>query len=155
MKRHVRAFALFYAPCFLVQGIGGWLTQQSVMDWYPSLVKSPLTPPGYVFGIAWSILYLLMALAAARIYVIRGTWRSRSLVWWGMQLLLGLLWSAVFFGQREVMLGLGIIVVSWGAVAWVTWRFWRIERLAGALMLPLLLWVTFATYLNGFIVLHN
>lgn len=155
MKRRVLAFLIFYLPCFVVQAIGGYLTQQSVMDWYPTLNKSSLTPPGYVFGVAWSILYALMALAASRVYVVRGTWRSRSLVWWGIQLVLGLLWSAVFFGHREVMAGLVIIVINWAVVVYVADRFWKAERLAGALMVPLMGWLTFATYLNGFILLNN
>ncbi len=155
MRARILAFLKFYAPCFVVQTIGGLITQQSVMTWYPTLTKSALTPPGYVFGIAWTILYLLMALAASRIYVVRGTFRSRSLVWWGIQLVLGLLWSIVFFGQQQVALGLVITLINGAAVAFVTWRFWRIERIAGILMLPLLGWLTFATYLNGFILTHN
>lgn len=154
-NKHVfLSFLAFYAACFVVQTLGGLITQQSVMSWYPTLTKSALTPPGYVFGIAWTMLYILMALAASRIYAIRGTLRSRSLVWWGIQLVLGLLWSIVFFGQQQVALGFVIILLNWAAVAFVTRRFWRIEKRAGALMLPLLLWVSFASYLNGFIVLH-
>ena len=155
MKHRIRTFLAFYAPCFVVQGLGGWITQQSVMSWYPTLTKSALTPPGAAFGIAWTILYVLMALAASRVYTVRGTWRSRSLAWWMIQLLLGLIWSGVFFGNREIELGLAIILVNWAVVAFVTFRFWRIERLAGALMLPLLAWLTFASYLNGFMVVAN
>lgn len=139
----------------MVQMVGGWLTQLSVTSWYPTLTKSSLNPPGYVFGIVWSILYVLMALAAARVYFIRQSARSRSLAWWTIQLVLGLLWTAVFFGQREMMLGLVVILMSWLAVAFVTIRFYQIDRLAGLLMLPLLCWISFASYLNAFIVAHN
>ncbi|MES2984578.1 MAG: TspO/MBR family protein [Pseudomonadota bacterium] len=151
----VIAFVAFYALCFIVQSIGAYVTQLSVHDWYPALAKSSLTPPGMVFGIAWTILYLVMAGAATCIYRARGTWRSRSLAWWLIQLLLGLMWSLVFFGQRAIDLGFIIILLNWVAVAFTTYRFFRIERMAGWLMVPLLLWLSFACYLNGFILTHN
>lgn len=155
MKRRITSFIAFYIPCFVVQVVGGLMTQQSVTTWYPTLMKSQFTPPGFVFGIAWTILYALMALAASRVYVNRGTWRSRSLVFWAAQLLLGLIWTGVFFGMREINIGAHIILFSWGAAVITAERFWRIEKLAGWLMAPLVLWLTFATYLNVYIATHN
>lgn len=151
MKQKILIFLGFYALCFLVQGIGGYVTQFSVRDWYVGLEKSALTPPGAAFGIAWTLLYFLMAVAATRVYLKRKTLRSRSLCWWGIQLLLGLIWTFVFFGQREVMLGFVVIVANWAAVAFTLYRFWRIDRVAGWLLVPLFLWLSFASYLNGFI----
>lgn len=154
MKR-ISQFFIFYIPCLAVQLIGGYFTQLSVTTWYVGLKKSSLTPPGAVFGITWTLLYILMAIAATRIYRIRGTFKSRSLVWWLAQLLLGLIWTMVFFGSRDILLGFTVITANGLAVAFVTYRFWRVDRLAGGLLLPLLAWLIFATYLNGFILYAN
>lgn len=155
LKRALVPFLVSYGLCFVVQSVGAYLTQLSVNEWYPTLNKSPLTPPGVYFGIVWTTLYFLMALAATRIYLKRGTWRSRTFVWWLAQLLLGLLWSAVFFGHREPALGLMVILANWIAVAVTLYRFSRIDRLAAALIVPLLVWLSFATYLNQYIWQHN
>lgn len=146
-----RRFLIFYVPCLLVQLIGGYFTQLSVTTWYQTLDKSALTPPGIAFGIAWTILYFLMAVAATRIHLKRKTFRSRSLVWWAIQLLLGLIWCIVFFGNREIALGFAVILANLVAVAVTLYRFYRIDTVAAWLMAPLLAWLMFASYLNGFI----
>lgn len=155
MKHQIKQTFAFYVPCFVIQTLGGMITQQSVTTWYVTLNKSILTPPGFVFGIVWTILYAMMAVAAARIYALRGTLNSRSLIWWGIQLILGFLWTCTFFGQQQVTQALAIIVVNWLAVAVVVKRFWFADRIAGRLMLPLLLWLSFAVYLNAVVVLRN
>lgn len=155
MKQQLKQTLAFYAPCFLLQTLGGMITQTSVTTWYVSLNKSMLTPPGFVFGIVWTILYAMMAVAAARIYALRGTLNSRSLIWWGIQLVLGFLWTCTFFGQHQTTRALMILVVNWLAVAVVVKRFWFVDRIAGRLMLPLLLWLSFALYLNAAVVVMN
>lgn len=151
-----KSLALFYLAVFAVQMAGNYFTMQSVGTWYPTLVKSQLTPPGYWFGIVWTILYILMAIAAWRVYRIErlGYFSSTLKLWW-LQLILGLLWSATFFGMRELELGLAVILLVWLAVIATIARFLCIERMAGYLLVPLGLWVSFATYLNGFITFHN
>lgn len=152
MKRKLGIFVIFYGLCLIVQLLGGYVTQLSVHDWYQGLAKSELTPPGAVFGIVWTILYFLMALAATRIYLIRGTLRSSTMVWWFIQLILGLIWSFVFFGHREVLLGLVVITLNWTAVIDTIQKFEKIDRKAALMMAPLLAWITFAAYLNAVIV---
>jgi tryptophan-rich sensory protein len=148
------AFLGFYALCFAVSAAGGYFTQMSVTSWYVTLHKSPLTPPGMVFGIVWTILYLLMALAATRVYGRTGTLRSPALRWWLVQLLMGLIWCEVFFGQREIMAGMQVMLANWLAVAITIALFRRIDRVAAWMMLPLLLWLSFASYLNFYILQH-
>lgn len=152
MQRKVSVFIGFYGLCLIVQLIGGYVTQLSVHDWYQGLAKSELTPPGAVFGITWTILYFLMAVAATCIYLIRNTLRSSSMVWWFIQLILGLIWSFVFFGHREPGLALIVITINWTAVIDTIRKFEKHDSKAALMMCPLLAWLTFAAYLNAVIV---
>lgn len=154
-RRRIGMFLLFYAFALVAQFGGGYFTQMSVTTWYADLTKSPLTPPGIAFGIAWTALYLLMSLAAERVYHRTGTLHCRPLRWWFIQLILGLDWCLVFFGQRQIGQGLVIILCGWLAVALTLYFFRRVDKGAALLMVPLLLWMSFATYLNLYIWLHN
>lgn len=154
-KRRILHFIAFYAAAFIVQAVGGLFTQLSVTTWYQTLNKSELTPPGMWFGIAWTTLYFLMSLAAERVYHRTGTLHCHAIRWWCIQLLLGLAWCIVFFGQREILHGLQVIVVSWVATALTLYLFKRVDKIAALLMVPLLLWLSFATYLNFFIWQNN
>lgn len=151
----LRPLLVTYGLCLVVQLVGSYFTTQSVTSWYPTLEKSPLTPPGYMFGVVWTILYVMMAVAAARIVRRTGRWNSRPLRWWFIQLMAGLLWTMLFFGMRDVDQALLVLSLAWAATVLSVIYFWRTERLAGLLMLPLLAWVSFACYLNNYIVLHN
>ncbi len=151
----ITCFLWFYGLTLGIQLLGAYFTSMGVQDWYPALVKSPLTPPGPVFGIVWSILYALMALAACRIYGCGDRSDKRPLLWWVAQLLLGFIWCILFFGLQGVLAGFIIICCTTLAVIVTTLLFWRIDPLAGMLMLPLLLWLTLATHLNLFILLNN
>lgn len=155
MKRNVIALVGFYIPVLFVQFFGSYITEQSVMDWYPTLAKSELTPPGFVFGIVWTILYLLMTIAAWRVWRIERRLNTPAQRMWLMQLLAGLAWTCVFFGMKLPQVGLAMIACVVIAVAITLRRFMAIDRLAGRLMVPLLLWVSFATYLQLVIVMAN
>ena len=148
-------FTCFYALCFVVQTGGAYFTQFSVTTWYAGLDKSPLTPPGMYFGIVWTTLYLLMALAAMRVYHKTQTLRSHALRWWLIQLILGFLWSVMFFGNQAVLSAFQIILANLVAIGVMLVFFRRIDRLAALMLAPLFLWVSFASYLNYFILTHN
>ena len=154
-SRRIATFIGFYVLCLVVQFAGAYFTQRSVTTWYVGLHKSPLTPPGIYFGIVWTALYFLMALAATRVYQRTQTLHCRALRWWTIQLLLGFLWSILFFGEKEIILGLEVILLNLLAIAFTGWFFLRVDRLAGLLILPLLLWVGFASYLNYYILVNN
>lgn len=118
--------------------------------WYDSLVLPTFTPPSYLFGIVWPILYAMM-LAAAVIIIKRG-WqtpgvRVASLVFI-IQLALNLSWSPIFFGLHSIGVAAIVIAVLWLAIAANLLLFWRLSRLAGILLVPYLLWVSFALVLN-------
>jgi len=117
-------------------------------DWYEALRKPPLNPPNWIFAPVWSVLYLCMAVAAWLV------WRADSsdrgpLALWGGQLALNALWSLLFFGLHATGVALLEIVVLLALLFVTTAAFLRRSRLAGALLVPYVAWVGFATYLNA------
>ena len=140
----------FVALCLGVAAIGGWATSISVDGWYQTLDKPRWTPPDRVFAPVWTILYLMMAVAAHRVWRRAGVKGGRGpLALFGVQLALNLLWSILFFGLQRIGLALLDIVLLWTAIAATAVAFWRIDRLAGILLLPYLGWVTYAVALNA------
>ncbi len=128
----------------------GWIGSRYIPgQWYAALAKPAWTPPDAVFGPVWSLLYLLMGIAAWLVWRRAGFKRAGgALALFIGQLGLNALWSYLFFGAHLIGVALLELAVLGGAVLLVTIRFWRRERPAGLLMLPYLLWVGFAFYLN-------
>lgn len=147
----------FLLVVFGVAATGGWFTQSSLSDWYAGLQKPALTPPNIVFPIVWNALYLLMAVAAWLVWRTAGSFKAAAapLTVFFIQLALNFLWSALFFGLRSPGLGLIEIIPLWVAILATLILFSRVNRLAGLLILPYLLWVSFASYLNASIWLLN
>lgn len=117
--------------------------------WFDALVKPEAMPPGWAFGVAWTILYVLMALALAMVIHARGAkGRGIAILLFLVQLVLNLLWSPLFFRAHQVDNALVLILVLFAAVAVTALLFWRIRRAAGLLLLPYLAWLAFASFLN-------
>lgn len=114
--------------------------------WYAGLHKPPFTPPDFVFPLVWTLLYILMAIAAWRIWRTRGLHHALAL--FILQLSLNAAWMPVAFGAQRLGLALLLIAALWAALSATVRTFWRINRIAGALLVPYLLWVTYAAYLN-------
>lgn len=135
---------------FTASAIGGLATAANVRSWYPTLTKPEWNPPAWVFGPVWTLLYILMAVAAWRIWRRREVPGARAaLLGHGLQLVLNAGWSLLFFGLRNPGAALVEIVMLWFLLAWLFVRFRRIDPIAGWLWLPYLLWVSFATVLNA------
>jgi benzodiazapine receptor len=118
-------------------------------EWYAGLVKPVLTPPAWVFGPVWTLLYLMMAIAAWLVWRTLGlTGALGPLGLFLMQLALNALWSYIFFGLQRPGLAFLDIVALWLAILATLIAFWRANPTAGLLLFPYLLWVSFATYLN-------
>jgi tryptophan-rich sensory protein len=148
--RDLAALAGFAALCFAVAAAGGAATATSVGTWYAGLAKPAFNPPDWVFAPVWTILYLMIAVAGWRVWRRRGgrgAWLALGA--WGVQLSLNLSWSLLFFGARMIGAALAEIVVLLAAILVTAALFWRIDRLAGALLVPYAAWVGFATVLNA------
>ncbi|WP_232083466.1 TspO/MBR family protein [Arthrobacter sp. SO5] len=157
----VLGLLVFLAASALVAGLGGLASASNVDGWYTTADKAPWSPPNWVFGPAWTILYSAMAVAAWLVWR-RGTARTRpALTAYAVQLVLNLLWTPAFFGLYPALgtpalwIAFVIIVALAVAVAVTALYFWPISRAAGLLMLPYLAWVVFASSLNLWAALHN
>ena len=139
----------FVAVCLGVAGLGAIATATSVRDWYPALRKPSWNPPAWIFGPVWTVLYLMMAIAAWLVWRKQGfDGAAGTLGLFALQLALNALWSPLFFGLRNPLAGLVDIVPLWAAILATLVCFWKISPLAGALLAPYWLWVSFATALN-------
>jgi tryptophan-rich sensory protein len=144
------ALVAFIALCLAVAAVGGAVTATSVGTWYAGLAKPSFNPPDWLFGPVWTALYLMMAVAAWRVWRARGLADARAaLGLWALQLALNLVWSFVFFGARMIGAALAEIVVLLLAILATLALFWRIDRAAGWLMVPYAAWVGFATLLTA------
>ena len=142
------ALGLFYLSCFLAAGLGSLFTMVSVGSWYAGLAKPSWNPPGWVFGPVWTVLYALMAVAGWLVWRRGGSENWLALRWFAVQLALNVGWSAVFFGLQMPGLAVLEIVLLWLAIVATLMTSWRVSRPAGILLLPYLLWVSFAAALN-------
>ncbi|MCI3135641.1 TspO/MBR family protein [Phenylobacterium aquaticum] len=133
-----------------VGAIGGLATASSVTSWYVTLTKPVFNPPNAVFGPVWTTLYILMAVAAWRVWEVApaGPVRRRAITLYAAQLGLNLAWSLIFFGLRRPDLALAEIAVLLAAVIATAIAFWRIDRPAGLMLVPYAAWVSFASVLN-------
>ena len=138
-----------FGICLGAGALGSIFTSTSVRDWYPQLRKPAGTPPSWVFGPVWTTLYVLMGVSAWLIWRDYG-WGARSaLLIFFAQLALNVAWSGIFFGSRLPGVAFFEIVILWLAIAFNTVIFYWLRPLAAWLLLPYLLWVTYAGYLNG------
>jgi benzodiazapine receptor len=144
-------WALVTVPLILLLGVGsGQLANSGYGNpWFDALDKPSFIPPGWVFGVVWTILYILMGLALAYILSARGArGRGMAVALFMAQLVINLAWSPVFFALHQVTIALGMIVAMFVLAAITAWRFAAIRRAAGLLMLPYLAWLLLATALN-------
>lgn len=119
-------------------------------DWYATLQKPWFSPPNWLFGPVWTVLYILIGCAGARKWLYGGA----AGLWWG-QMALNFLWSPVFFGLQQPLAALLVIVAMWALIAVFIRREWASDRLSAVLFLPYLAWVSLATALNAAIVVLN
>ncbi|MBI2108677.1 MAG: tryptophan-rich sensory protein [Parcubacteria group bacterium] len=137
--------------------IGSVFTVSAIPTWYAGLVKPALNPPSWVFGPVWTILYALMGIAA--FWVWRMGWERKEIKMalgvFGIQLFLNAIWSIIFFGLHSSTWALVDIILLWFAIVWTMVVFYKISKPAAYLLIPYLLWVSFASYLNYSIWLLN
>lgn len=130
--------------------IAGIVTSRNVSGWYASINKPAFNPPNSIFGPVWTALYVLMGIGCyLLVQAPEGHERRRALRLYGVQLALNFGWSFLFFGAKLPGPALAEILVLWAAI--VVWMVaaWRVHRVAALLQIPYLLWVSFASVLNG------
>ncbi|WP_265501852.1 tryptophan-rich sensory protein TspO [Paracoccus beibuensis] len=114
--------------------------------WYEGLRKPSFTPPNWAFPVAWTVIYLLSAFAAARVAALPGA--GLALALWAAQIALNTLWTPVFFGARQMAIGMVVIATLLVTVASMTVAFWQLDWRAGLMILPYLAWLCVAAALN-------
>lgn len=128
--------------------LGSIATIPNVDAWYQFLVKPPLTPPDWIFGPVWGILYTLMGISAYAVWRVGGKGKWRALTFFFIHLIVNTAWSIIFFGEQNIGLALGVIVLLDLMILEVMRRFYKHSKTAAFLLVPYLLWALFATYLN-------
>lgn len=130
--------------------IGVVFTSSAIPTWYDSLKKPPFSPPNWIFGPVWTILYTLMGISAYFVWRqgINDSQVKTALIIFGVQLFLNALWSPIFFGFRALFAGLIVIIIMWIAILLTILAFLKISTVAAVLLIPYILWVSFATILN-------
>lgn len=149
--RQIAGLVVSLLIVFGIATLGGFLTNLSVGTWYPTLIKPSWTPSGTTIGTVWTILYTLIGVAAWIVWRGCAGGRQRLLTIYAVQLLLNAGWSAVFFGLRSPGLALVEIGILWVAILATATSFWKVSKVAGALLAPYLIWVSFAGVLNAMI----
>jgi tryptophan-rich sensory protein len=136
--------------CELAGLIGSLFTTPSIPGWYAGLIKPSFNPPNWIFGPVWTTLYAMMGLAAWIVYD-KGLKRPevrKALAVFGAQLVLNTTWSIVFFGAHQLVGAVVVIILLWAMILWTILAFRKISKAAAWLLVPYILWVSFASVLN-------
>ena len=156
LKKNWKTYAFWILLSEAAGALSGWLTWEGTKAYQASIVQPPLSPPGIVFPIVWSILFALMGIGAARVYLTAPSGRrTRALAVFFLQLLFNFFWSIIFFNAQAFGFALLWLAVLWGLILWMIRAFSKADRAAALLQIPYLLWVTFAAYLNAGVWLLN
>lgn len=156
-KIHLPTCIAFVLGSELIGSIGALFTNPAIPTWYRGLIKPVFTPPNWLFGPAWTILFALMGIAMYLIYLKRSKKHpiKTQILFFSAQFLYNILWSIVFFGLRSPIGGFMVIVILWILILFTIQKFMEIEKTAGLLLVPYILWVTFAACLNLSIAMLN
>jgi benzodiazapine receptor len=143
------ALIISFAVCFAVAALGAKLTTPSLPGWYAALNKPAWTPPSWLFGPVWTILFAMMAIAVWLVWMRVGLAGAPfAFALFAVQLALNAGWSLLFFGLRNPGAAFVEVVIFWIAIALTAIAFSEVAMVAGALLLPYLAWVSFAAVLN-------
>lgn len=151
MKKFI-AYPIAIAVCLGVGYLSSLMQTEALREWYPTVVKSPLSPPNMVFPIVWTALYILMGLSLGECF---RTNNMRAVLPWVLQLVANFLWTLFFFRLRDPLLGLVDLLLLIVLTIWYMSSASRTSLGAGWLMVPYLLWLLFATYLNWYVYANN
>jgi len=151
---HVRLF--FWI--LVLQGVAmfmGLISGKDLVTWYNCLRKSSLTPPGVVFSIVWPILYVLLAIAGYRLYEKKSKQLTKGQIGYAIQLALNFLWTPVFFNGHWIGAAFVIVSLMVFFTYYLVIKCFKTDKVVSYLLIPYLLWIVFASYLNFYIFLNN
>ena len=155
MNRALKLIVSLAAP-LLAGAIGSLATLPNIPTWYAALEKPLFSPPNWIFGPVWTLLYILMGVSLYLVWTSRVKQnKKKAFIVFGTQLFLNMLWSIAFFGLHAPIGGLVVILGLLMTIIITICFFWRFSKLASYFLAPYLLWVCFATALNGAIALLN
>ncbi|HEU4548419.1 MAG TPA: TspO/MBR family protein [Rhizomicrobium sp.] len=146
-RARYRPLGLFLIVTLGVGAIASLFTEPSIPGWYAALIRPAIAPPNWVFAPVWTTLYILMAVAAWRVWRKTGL-RNPALYAFAGQLFLNLCWSAVFFGMHQIGFALAVLLALDLALLATLVLFWRLDPTAGVILVPYLGWTGFASLLN-------
>ena len=152
MSKKLKTYITFILIPLAVGGLSAFLTRGN-MDVFDTVTKPPLTPPAIVFPIVWTILYILMGIGAARVYLKEPD--SSAIPVFGINLFFNFFWSILFFNMRAFCFSFVWLLVLLAVVLVMTAKFYRVDKTAGLLQIPYCIWLVIAAYLNLFICLTN
>ena len=145
-------FKTYVLGILLAEAVGalsGWLSRNGMKAYESAIIQPPLSPPSWLFPIVWTLLYALMGIGAARVYSAPiSPERSRGLNLFIIQLVVNFFWSLIFFNAQAFGFALLWLLLLWTLVLWMIVEFRQVDKLAGNIQIPYLLWLTFAAYLN-------
>ncbi|MFO7526088.1 MAG: TspO/MBR family protein [Ignavibacteriaceae bacterium] len=155
-KLDIIKFVISILIPLLLGAIAGGFTSQAVPGWFASLNRPSFSPPNWIFGPVWTILYILLGLSLYLIWKqIPSKERNNAILIFSIQMFLNFIWSFVFFYFNQIGLALIVIIGLWLSIILMINRFYKIKPLAAYLNLPYILWVTFASALNaGYFILN-
>ena len=156
-KESIKLFFYSIVPITILSYISGQFTKTSVNGWYKTINKSSLTPPDITFPIVWSVLYLMIAIAFWQLLVLKrkGKIPTSAITYFLLQMLFNLLWSPFFFAMQSPLLGMIIIVPLWIFIGLTILASYKAAKHVAFLLVPYFIWVSFAVYLNGYILAAN
>lgn len=134
--------------CQLAGIMGSFFTSDSVKTWYPTLIKPSFNPPNGVFAPVWTTLFLLMGISLYLIWTSKSKKKKLPLTFFGIQLGLNILWSILFFGLKMPLFAFIEIIILWTFILLTIISFYKISKASAYLLIPYLLWVSFAVVLN-------
>jgi len=156
MKKYIQAIG-FIILCQAAGIIGSVFTMEAIPNWYQTIEKPMFNPPNWIFGPVWTLLFTLMGIAMYLVF--KKAWPKReaklALGFFTVHLVVNTMWSVIFFNWHELGLALAVIILMWLMIATSIYLFKKIQPLAGWLLVPYILWVSFATILNASIWLLN
>ena len=145
-----KVYSIWIGIAELVGLISGLLSRRGTQVYAATAIKPPLSPPGWVFGVVWPILYALMGIGAAMVWLEEDApLRKRGINLFVAQLILNFFWSLIFFNLQAYGLAFFWLLTLLALVVWMAYTFYQVRPLAGYLQIPYILWLLFAAYLNA------